>query len=179
MIPTIGETMAVVCKKDPSARDIELLYETVRVAHQAKEKGNYPFGCLLADAEGNILLEGENTVVTEHNDCGHSETNLMIAASKTYSRDFLATCSIYITAEPCVMCTGAIYWANVRRIVVGMSERQLLEMTGADPENATFDLPTHEILAHGQKDFEIVGPVDDSKLIQAILADHIGFWNKK
>src|SRR5450756_3012869 len=100
--------MAVICKKDPSVRDIELLYETVRVAHQAKEKGNHPFGCLLADAEGNILLEGENTVVTEHNDCGHSETNLMIAASKTYSRDFLATCSIYITAEPCVMCTGAI-----------------------------------------------------------------------
>ena len=160
-----------------SARDIELLYEAGRIAHRAKEKGNHPFGCLLADSEGNILLAGENTVVTEHNDCGHAETNLMIAASKKYDREFLAGCSIYTTGEPCAMCTGAIYWANVRRIVVGFSERDLLEMTGADPENPTFNLPCDEILARGQKDFEIVGPIKDKRLIEILLEDHKGFWN--
>ena len=163
---------------EPDSRDIELLYEAGRIARRAREKGNHPFGCLLADADGNILLTGENTVNTEHNDCGHAETNLMIAASKKYDREFLAHCSIYTTGEPCAMCTGAIYWANVRRIVVGFSERELLEMTGADPENPTFNLPCDEILSKGQKDFEIVGPVKDSELIKTLLEDHQGFWNK-
>ena len=162
---------------EPNERDIELLYEAGRIAHQAKKRGNHPFGCLLADACGNILLTGENTVVTEHNDCGHAETNLMIAASKKYDRDFLAGCSIYTTGEPCAMCTGAIYWANVRRIVIGFSERDLLEMTGDDPENPTFNLPCPEILARGQKDFEIVGPAKDAKLIKTLLEDHKDFWN--
>jgi tRNA(Arg) A34 adenosine deaminase TadA len=165
--------------KEPDKRDIELLYEAGRIARRAKMKGNHPFGCLLADAGGNILLEGENTVVTEHNDCGHAETNLMIAASKKYDRGFLARCSIYTTGEPCAMCTGAIYWANVRRIVIGFAEKDLLAMTGADPENPTFDLPAAEILSRGQKDFEITGPVDDPDLIAALLEDHRGFWKKQ
>jgi len=169
--------MPIIKKTEPNALDMELLYEAGRIAHRAKEKGNHPFGCLLADARGNILLSGENTVETEHNDCGHAETNLMIAASKKYDREFLAGCSIYTTAEPCAMCTGAIYWTNVRRIVIGFSERDLLEMTGADPENPTFNLPCSEILARGQKDFEIVGPVKDPALIETLLEDHKGFWN--
>jgi tRNA(Arg) A34 adenosine deaminase TadA len=170
--------MPAIIHTEPNERDIQLLYETGRIARQAKMKGNHPFGCLLADGEGNILLEGENTVVTEHNDCGHAETNLMIAASKKYGRDFLAGCSIYTGGEPCAMCTGAIYWANVRRIVIGFSEWDLLAMTGADPENPTFNLPSHEILARGQKDFEIVGPVKDEKLLAALLEDHRGFWRR-
>jgi len=168
--------MPKITRKEPTARDIELLYEAGRIARNAKEKGNHPFGCLLADPAGNVLLEAGNTVVTDHNDCGHAETNLMIAASKKYDRDFLAGCSIYTTAEPCVMCTGAVYWANVRRIVMGFSERDLLEMTGADPENPTFNLPCDEVLSKGQKDFEIVGPVKDRKLIETLLEEHRGFW---
>ncbi|MDR2259234.1 MAG: nucleoside deaminase [Treponema sp.] len=170
--------MPIITQREPAEKDIKLLYETARIARRAKLKGNHPFGCLLADKEGNILLEGENTVVTEHNDCGHAETNLMIAASKKYGRDFLAGCSIYSTGEPCAMCTGAIYWANVRRIVIGFSERDLLAMTGADPENPTFNLPCREILARGQKDFEIVGPVKDAQLLAALLEDHRDFWRR-
>jgi tRNA(Arg) A34 adenosine deaminase TadA len=170
--------MPHITRKEPTTLDIKLLYEAGRIARQAKAKGNHPFGCLLADEEGNILLEGENTVVTEHNDCGHAETNLMIAASKKYDRDFLARCSIYTTGEPCAMCTGAIYWTNVRRIVIGFAEKDLLAMTGSDLENPTFDLPSAEILSRGQKDFEIVGPVEDAALITALLEDHRGFWNR-
>jgi tRNA(Arg) A34 adenosine deaminase TadA len=117
-------------------------------------------------------------VATEHCDCGHAETNLMRAASMKYSREFLAECSIYTTGEPCAMCTGAIYWTNVRRIVFGYTEKNLLSLTGADPENPTFDLPSGEILAHGQKPFEIVGPVKDQKVLAALLEAHKGFWHK-
>jgi tRNA(Arg) A34 adenosine deaminase TadA len=158
-------------------RDIELMYETARVATESRAGGNHPFGALLADKDGNILLEQENEVVTEHNDCGHAETALLIRASKKYSREFLATCTLYTTIEPCAMCTGALYWANVGRLVYSLSEEMLLELTGSNPENPTFSLPSREVIDRGQKDIEVVGPIDDKELSARIIQDHIGFWD--
>ncbi|MDC7241912.1 MAG: nucleoside deaminase, partial [Spirochaetales bacterium] len=86
------------------AEDIRLLREAALLGRQAWEKGNHPFGALLADKKGKVLLRGENTVNTEHNDCGHAETNLMIAASKKLSREILAECTLYTSVEPCAMC---------------------------------------------------------------------------
>ena len=70
-------------------------------------------------------IEGTNYKCT-----GHAETQLMEKASMKYTKDFLWGCTLYSTAEPCAMCTGAIYWGNVGRIVYGMSEKDLLKITG-------------------------------------------------
>ena len=161
-----------------TTRDIELLYEAARIATQSRAEGNHPFGALLADKEGNILLEQGNEVVTEHNDCGHAETALLIRASKAYSREFLAECTLYTTIEPCVMCSGALYWANVRRLVFALTEEKLLELTGSNPENPTFDLPSRQVIDKGQKDIIVVGPVEDNALSERIISDHLGFWDE-
>ncbi|MDC7245251.1 MAG: nucleoside deaminase [Sphaerochaetaceae bacterium] len=158
-------------------RDIELLYESAEVATLSRAQGNHPFGALLADREGHILMTQGNEVVTEHNDCGHAETALLFRASKEYSRDFLSECTLYTTIEPCVMCTGALYWANVGRLVYGLTEHTLLELTGSNEENPTFSLPCRSVIDHGQKDIIVVGPVDDKSLRDRILKDHIGFWD--
>jgi tRNA(Arg) A34 adenosine deaminase TadA len=168
--------MPVITQNKATPEDIRLLYETVRIAHEAKEAGNHPFGALLADKEGNILMEQGNN----HSEGGpamHAETALMIKAGQTYTPEFLASCSLYSTAEPCVMCSGAMYWTNVRRLVFGITETQLLALTGSDDQNPTFDLPAVSVLSHGQKDIEVVGPVSDEALERAIIQDHIGFWN--
>lgn len=167
--------MSIIKRSTPNEQDIQLLYQTVRIAHTAKEQGNHPFGALLADKDGNILLEQGNSY-EEGGSAMHAETLLLFKASKLYDPDFLATCSLYTNAEPCVMCTGAMYWTNVRRLVYGITEAKLLELTGADEQNPTFDLPSHEVLAHGQKDIEVVGPTDDEDLVQAIISDHLSFW---
>lgn len=166
-----------IATQEPTARDRELLYETARIASEARAGGNHPFGALLADGKGNILMEQQNDVVTGHNDCGHAETLLLMRASKEYDRDFLATCTLYTSIEPCAMCSGALYWANVGRLVYGLTEQRLLEMTGDNPENPTFDLPCREVLARGQKDIVVVGPVQDAALEQRIAVDHAGFWD--
>lgn len=57
------------------------------------------------------------------------------------------------------MCAGAIYWANIGRVVYGMTERRLLELTGSHEQNPTFDLPCREVFARGQKDIQVSGPV--------------------
>ncbi len=161
----------------PTEKDIELLYETVKVAKDAVAAGNHPFGALLADKDGNVLMtQGNNS--RGGSPCLHAETNLMIRAGEAYSPEFLATCTLYSNFEPCAMCSGAMYWTNVRRLVFGLTEAQLLSLTGSHDENPTLDLPSEEVLEHGQKDMVIVGPVDDPALTEAIIADHLSFWKE-
>lgn len=161
-------------KEEMNQRDIELLYETVRIAHEAVERGCHPFGALLADENGNILIEKGNN--KDSSPCLHAETSVMIEAGAKYSPEFLEKCSLYTNFEPCVMCTGAVYWTNVSRIVFGLTEKQLLELTGSHDENPTFSMPTEEVLEHGQRNMVIVGPTQDDKLKEAIIKDHIDFW---
>ncbi len=167
--------MPNITKEELTKKDVELLYETVRIAHQAVERGCHPFGALLADKDGNILIEVGNN--KNDSPCLHAETTLMIEAGKKYSPEFLETCSLYTNFEPCVMCTGAAYWTNVGRIVFGLTESQLLECTKDHNENPTFDLPCDEVLKHGQRDMIICGPTKDENLKKAILEDHLNFWN--
>ncbi|HKM05656.1 MAG TPA: nucleoside deaminase [Sphaerochaeta sp.] len=169
--------MPQITKAQPTEEDLRLLGETVRIAHQAKLDGSHPFGALLADKYGNILLEQGNAY-EEGGPAMHAEAALMFKAGKLYTPEFLAECTLYSSAEPCVMCTGAMYWTNVRRLVFGISEEQLLGLTGSDEQNPTFSLSSDKVLSYGQKDIEIVGPVEDAKLIEAIVADHLSFWSK-
>jgi len=155
--------------------DVKNLKRCIEVSRQSRADGNTPFGALLADAEGNILFEQPNVEITEKKCTGHAETQVAERASMMYSKDFLATCTLYTTAEPCAMCAGAIYWAGIGRVVYGMTEKDLLAQTGADPQNPTFDLPCREVFARGQKDIEVVGPFPE--LVEEIAEVHRGFWN--
>lgn len=74
------------------------------------------------------------------------------------------------------MCTGALYWTNVGRLVYGASEKDLLRFTWDNEENPTFSLSSRDVVAHGQKDIVIEGPVDDEELLKEICRDHIDFW---
>jgi tRNA(Arg) A34 adenosine deaminase TadA len=100
------------------------------VARSAIEHGNHPFGALLADKDGKILLTAENSVVTDRDCTAHAETNLIRKACKAYESSFLSSCTIYASTEPCPMCAGAIFWANVRRVVFGLSEEKLYAFIG-------------------------------------------------
>jgi len=144
----------------------------IDVARHAREHGNHPFGSILVDPDGNIVLEAENTVVTERDCTGHAETNLMRKATREYDPDFLLQCTLYTSTEPCAMCSGAIYWGNVGRVVFALSEKQLLDYTGANPENPTLSLPCREVFARGQRKIEVVGPLIDNEARKV----HEGFW---
>ncbi|HKJ28092.1 MAG TPA: nucleoside deaminase, partial [Anaerolineales bacterium] len=106
----------------------------IALAQQARENGNHPFGALLVGPDGEVLLEALNTVVTEHDITGHAETNLVRLAAQTYDAEFLAGCTLYTSTEPCPMCAGAIFWANIRRVVYGLSEEGLYALTGTEHE---------------------------------------------
>jgi tRNA(Arg) A34 adenosine deaminase TadA len=153
------------------------LLRTVELSKQAIQHGNYPFGALLTDNNGNIILEQENIEVTERDCTGHAETTLMRNASKRYDKEFLATCTLYTTGEPCVMCAGAIYWGNVLRVVYGITEKELLSLTGDDPRNLTLGVDCRTVYASGQKKIEVIGPFPG--VADAIVEPHRTFWTKK
>lgn len=151
------------------------LKRCIEISRQARAAGNTPFGALLADKDGNIIMEQENIEITDKICTGHAEATLAARASHKYSKEFLWDCTLYTTAEPCVMCAGAIYWANIGRVVYGMTEQRLLELTGSNEQNPTFDLPCRKVFSMGQKPIAVVGPIPSVEEEAARV--HEGFWN--
>jgi len=156
-------------------KDLELLRETFKIAERGRESGNNPFGALLADQNGNILIEQPNIEVTTRDCTGHAETTVARVASQKYDKQFLWNCTLYTSAEPCCMCTGAIYWANIGRIVFAMSEHMLFQTTGDNEANPSFNHDCREILSKGQKDIVVNGPYPE--LREEALKVHEGFWD--
>lgn len=150
--------------------DERLLRQAFAVARHAREGGDHPFGSLLADGDGNVLREQGNGYTSEgHDRTAHAERLLASWAAKNLSLEQLRECTLYTSAEPCAMCSGAIYWAGIGRVVYGQTERHLKAQTGAHEENPTLDLPCHIVFEAGQRPTEIVGPLleDESAQLQA------------
>jgi tRNA(Arg) A34 adenosine deaminase TadA len=149
-----------------------LLRKSFDVARRARESGAHPFGAILVDAEGTVLMEQGNAYLPDHDMTGHAERVLMTRASTAWRPDFLAGCTLYTSAEPCAMCAGAAYWAGIGRVVYGMSEHALKQLTGNHPENPTLDLPCRVVFDAGQRQVEIIGPL----LEDESAALHDGMW---
>lgn len=135
--------------------------KAIKLAYQAKEKGDNPFGSILVDENGTILMEDENTQVTDNDITGHPELKIAKRAAAKYDKEFLKKCTMYNSAEPCTMCTGAIYWSGIGRIVFGIAKKRLHELM---PEgDGSIQYSIHELLGNSGKDFQVVGPMDDMK----------------
>lgn len=142
------------------------------IARLAMASGHHPFGALLVDTDGQtVLLEQRNI-----DSVNHAEAVLAREAARQFAPARLWDCTLVTTVEPCAMCAGTQYWAHIGRLVYGMSERRLLEMTGNHAENPTLDLPCRDVFAHGQKAIEVTGPVVGVEA--EIAALHRDFWNR-
>ncbi len=156
----------------PSERDAHFLRRSFEVARRATTHGNHPFGALLVDQGGTILLEAENGYMPAHDGTAHAERLLATMACTTIAPDTLGTATLYSSAEPCAMCAGAMYWAGIGRLVYGLSEHRLRDITGNHPENPTLNLPCRDVFASGQRQTEVVGPL----LEDEAAALHDGVW---
>ena len=155
-----------------SERDEHFLRRSFEVARRAMTHGNHPFGAILVDGRGGVLLEAENGYMPAHDGTAHAERLVATEACRTLSPDVRAKATLYSSAEPCAMCAGAIYWAGIGRVVYGLSEHRLRGVTGNHPENPTLDLPCRAVFKSGQRPTEVVGPV----LEDEAEALHEGVW---
>ena len=140
------------------------------VARRAMALGRHPFGAVLIGPDGETVLAEQGNVDTVN----HAESTLARTAATNFASDYLWQCTLVTTVEPCAMCSGTQYWANIGHLVYGMTERRLLELTGNHGENPTMDLPCRAVLGSGQKPIKITGPVIEVEA--EIAALHQAFW---
>ncbi|WP_028310430.1 nucleoside deaminase [Derxia gummosa] len=143
------------------------------VAERALALGHHPFGAILVAPDHETVLLEQCNIDTVN----HAESTLARVAATNFTPDYLWRCTLYTSVEPCCMCAGTAYWANIGRVVFGMTERELLGHTGNHAENPTMDLPARTVFAHGQKPVEVIGPVPEA--LPAIVAMHARFWQAR
>jgi tRNA(Arg) A34 adenosine deaminase TadA len=142
------------------------------IALKSMAHGHHPFGALLVGPDHETVLAEQANV----DSVNHAEAVLARRAARSWSPDELWGCTLYTTVEPCCMCAGTQYWAHIGRLVFGLEERRLLQLTGDHPENPTLAMPCREVFAHGQKDIRVWGPVDEVEAEVAAL--HVRFWKR-
>lgn len=158
-----------------AARDLEFLRLAIAVSQRARASGKHPFGAIVVDGNGHIVAEaGNNSLPPDGDPTGHAELIAARQAARVLPAAALAQATLYTSAEPCVMCAGAIYWTGIGRVVYALSEVRLLQLTGDHPENPTFSLPCREVLARGQRKTDVAGPL----LEDEAAAVHTGFWQR-
>ncbi len=151
------------------------LRRAIELAREARADGRHPFGSLVVDAEGVVVVESRNNVPPPAGDpTQHAELLACAAAAKLRTRAQLASSTLFTSTEPCAMCAGAIYWTGIGRVIYALAEKELLRFTGNDDANPTLDLPCRVVFAGGQRRTEVAGPYleDEAGTV------HAGFWRR-
>ncbi len=99
------------------------MYEAVKEAHKAAEKGEVPVGAVIV-AGGRIISRGCNMTEELHDATAHAEMIAIREACRVQDNWRLKGCSIYVTLEPCPMCAGAILLSRIGRLVIGAQDPQ-------------------------------------------------------
>ncbi len=92
-------------------------------AEKAFAVDEIPVGCIIV-CENQIIGRGHNLTETLQDVTAHAEIQAITAAAQTLGGKYLQGCTLYVTVEPCVMCAGAIGWAQVARVVFGAADEK-------------------------------------------------------
>lgn len=153
-------------------RDGKYLRQAIALADKARARGNRPFGALIVAADGQVLAEAWNST-GENGDCtAHAETSAVRLASPVHSREALAGATLYSSAEPCVMCAGAIYWANIGRVVYGIDAVRLRVFRGERLDQRDAELFCRDVFNSSPHPIDCIGPA----LIEECSTSHQGAW---
>ena len=100
----------------------EYMAQALALAREAAEAGEVPVGCVIADGEGRVIGRGRNRREKNCDATAHAEVEAIRQACAAIGNWRLEKCSIYVTLEPCPMCTGAIINSRIPTVVFGARE---------------------------------------------------------
>ena len=124
-----------------SPEDMGFMQLALRQAQAAADAGEVPVGAVVVRA-GQVIASGHNAPLASHDPTAHAEVNAMRAAAQVLGNYRLDDCTLYVTLEPCAMCSGAALHARFKRVVFGATEPK----TGA--AGSVLNLFAHEQINH-------------------------------
>jgi tRNA(adenine34) deaminase len=95
--------------------------EALRQAKMAYDEGEVPVGAVVV-SNNKIIGKGYNQTERLKDVTAHAEVLAITAASSYLGAKYLSDCTLYVTLEPCVMCAGALHWAQIDKVVFGASD---------------------------------------------------------
>lgn len=101
----------------------EFMQQALQQAQQAFDEGEVPIGAVVVINE-KIIARGYNQVEKLNDSTAHAEMIALTAAFNHLSSKYLSEATIYVTIEPCLMCTGAMYWSKIGKIVYGADDEK-------------------------------------------------------
>lgn len=105
------------------ADDKFYMKQALAEAERAAERGEVPVGAVVV-CRDRIIARAHNLTETLNDVTAHAEMQAITAAANALGAKYLNDCTLYVTVEPCVMCAGAIAWAQTGRLVFGASDEK-------------------------------------------------------
>lgn len=109
--------------KEIDDKDEQFMRKALYEAQRAAEEGEIPIGAVIV-CNDRIISRAHNLTEKLHDVTAHAEMQAITAAADLLGGKYLSDCTLYVTVEPCVMCAGAIGWAQIGRIVYGASDEK-------------------------------------------------------
>lgn len=103
--------------------DSDFMKVALAEAERAAKKGEVPIGAVVV-CEGKIIARGHNLTETLNDVTAHAEMQVITAATQYLGGKYLIGCTLYVTVEPCVMCSGALGWSQISRVVYGAHDEK-------------------------------------------------------
>ncbi|WP_321438439.1 nucleoside deaminase [uncultured Bacteroides sp.] len=103
--------------------DTYFMKQALIEAQKAFDRGEIPIGVVVVSKE-RIIARGHNLTETLNDVTAHAEMQAITAAANILGGKYLNECTIYVTVEPCVMCAGAIAWAQTGKLVFGAEDEK-------------------------------------------------------
>src|SRR5699024_1411173 len=103
--------------------DEYFMKQAVREAEKAAEKGEIPVGAVIVSNDI-IIARGHNQTEQLHDVTAHAEIIALTAAANYLGSKYLTDCTMYVTLEPCVMCAGALKWAQLGKVIYGAEDQR-------------------------------------------------------
>ena len=103
--------------------DVDFMKMALAEARMAYDEGEVPVGAVVV-AGGRIIARGHNRTEALTDVTAHAEMQAITAAASWLGGKYLTDCTLYVTVEPCVMCAGAIGWAQLSRVVYGAADEK-------------------------------------------------------
>jgi tRNA(Arg) A34 adenosine deaminase TadA len=136
----------------------------IEASEQALLMGDMPFGATLVSQTGEILMVDKNTQNSKKDCTAHAELALIRNAQTTLPQGVMKGASIYASGEPCAMCSGAIFWAGIARIVYAASQEDIALALGGN----TLPLKSDQVLFGADPGVSVQGPLMREEAIKVL-----------